>query len=179
MKKLPLKNPVKNAFNGLYVAFIAFFAFVLISGAVKGARRHQGVRPDAAPVSSVDAAAVASCLSDMERLDAELRERMNAVFSATPARHSSETEWETWSPQWRTRLMEVSARCRLDENDVPAAAPLHGAYEGLVRAHRLYTTLSVQFAQGIGPTADQLEAAMKAARQAVSPTPDSVPAQAD
>lgn len=165
MKKIPLHNPVKTAFNGLYVAFLAYLAVVLISGAVKGARHHQGIRPPPAPIFSVDSNAVASCLDSMEQLAGELRARMDAVFSATPARHGSETEWETWSPDWRTKLMEVSARCRLDENDAPAAAPLHAPYAALIQAHRLYTTLSVQFSQGIGPTADQLEAALKAARK--------------
>lgn len=168
MDKHPVKNPVKAAFNGIYVAAIAFMAFVLIAGAVRGARAHQGERPQPAAASEVDRAAARACLADLEKLDAELRERMDAVFSATPARRSSETEWETWSPQWRTRLMQVSARCRLDENDAPESMPLNGAYQGLIRAHRLYTTLTVQFAQGIGPTIDQLNVSMEQARQALA-----------
>ncbi len=168
MEKHPAKNPVKAVFNGIYVAVIAFVAFVLIAGAVRGARAHQGERPEPAAPAEVDRAAARACLADLEKLDGELRERMDAVFSATPARRSSETEWETWSPQWRARLLQVSARCRLDENDAPEAMPLRDAYQGLIRAHRLYTTLTVQFAQGIGPTIDQLNVSMDKARKALA-----------
>ena len=168
MEKHPVKNPVKAVFNGIYVAVIAFTAFVLIAGAGRGARAHPGERPEPVKAADVDRAAARACLADLEKLDAELRERMDAVFSATPARRSSETEWETWSPQWRTRLMQVSARCRLDEHDAPESLPLIDAYQGLIRAHRLYTTLTVQFAQGIGPTIDQLNVSMDKAKKALA-----------
>ena len=142
-------------------------AFVLISSAIRGARGHDGIRPQPAPPEEVTQEAMRGCLADMESLQGELRKRLDAVFAATPARRSSEQEWETWSPAWRARLLQISARCRLEEGDVPEARPLREAYKNLVGVHRLYTTLSVQFAQGIGPTIDQLNLSMEKARAAL------------
>ncbi len=96
------------------------------------------------------------CQTRLTELNAELKAKMNDVFAATPARHSNETTWETWSPGWRDKLMRVSSLCRLEENDVPVAQPLHQPYLDLIQLHRLYTTLAVQFAQGTGPTSDRL-----------------------
>ena len=166
MKTARKRSPVRLVLNLTYVALVAYVAVVLLAGAWKGARAHQGERPRPAPREQVDAAARQSCLADLESLYAELRLRLEALFVSLPARQSS-VEWEAWSPAWRTRLLDVSARCRLDENDVPEAAPLTAAYEGLIRLHQHYTTLSVQFSKEIGPYSDQLNAAMDNAREAI------------
>lgn len=166
MKIVRPKNPVRLVLYALYVALVAYVAVVLLTGAWQGARAHQGDRPLPAPRERVDEAARASCLAELEALYAELRLRLETLFVSLPARQSG-VEWEAWSPAWRTRLLDVSARCRLDENDVPEAAPLRAAYLGLDRLHRHYTTLSVQFSQEIGPYSDQLNEAMTKARASI------------
>lgn len=167
MKSARTRNPIRLFLNLIYVALVAYVAIVLLIGAWKGARAHQGDRPAPAPRAEVDAVARAACLAELESLYAELRLRLEALFVSLPARQSS-VAWEAWSPAWRARLLGVNARCRLDENDVPEAAPLRAAYLGLSRLHRHYTTLSVQFSQEIGPYSDQLNEAMERARASIA-----------
>ena len=173
MKKPPLKNPVKALFNALYIALVAYFAYVLIASSISGARALSGVRPAPASPAAVTSEVIVGCLADLEALEKDLQRHMDAVIHVstdldeTPARRSTEQSWEAWSPAWRAKLLSVGARCRLEERDVPAAEPLAEVYRSLVSVHRLCTTLSVQFAQGIGPSIDELNAAMAKARQSL------------
>lgn len=173
MKTPRTRNPFRLLFNALYIALVAYTAIVLLMGAWKGARTHQGDRPDPVPRESVNETMRAACVSDLEELHAELRSRLETIFVRTPAQSSARkanVEWEAWSPAWRARLLDVGARCRLEENDVPEAAPIRAAYLGLGQLHRHYTTLSVQFSQEIGPSSDRLNAAMEKARTSVERT---------
>ena len=152
-------------------------AYVLVSGAIRGARAHDGIRPQSAPSEEVTPEVMRSCLADLESLEKDLQRHMDAVIHVStdveepPARRSTEQTWEAWSPVWRTKLLEVGARCRLEERDGPAARPLAEVYRSLVSVHRLCATLSVQFAQGIGPTIDQLNLSMEKARAALGAQP--------
>jgi hypothetical protein len=167
VKSPPEYKPVRNALWAVYIAAASFLAVCLGVAALRGAQARMGSAPEPAPASSVDAAAVAACMGELQALYVELNERLNSAVGTLPAKRSS-AEWEDWSPQWRARRLAVGARCRLEERDVPAARPLVEPYQRLGQLHRHYTTLAVQFSKETGPHSDALFEAMKQAREAVA-----------
>ena len=171
-----MKNPPEyKRFRTIVVAvYIAVTVSISILAAISGglgAYARMGKAPESAPRAEVDANALAGCMSELDLLSTELNRRLDSTLASWPARRSS-VEWEDWSPAWQQRLRDVGARCRLEEQDVPAAARLRVAWKRLAQLHRHYTTLAVQFSKEIGPNADALHDAMEQARKSVaSPAP--------
>lgn len=134
----------------------------LISG-YRGAHARMGQAPNPAPRGAVTPEVIGACDRDLEALWKELNARLDATLSSSPARRSG-AEWSDWSPGWRTNLLTVGARCRLDAADVPGARPVARVYRGLLALHRHYTTLVYQFSNEIGPHSDRLRREIEAAR---------------
>jgi hypothetical protein len=127
-----------------------------------------GVAPAPASRASVDDQALALCMGELEALSAELNRHLDVVLGRWPVTRNT-GEWEDWSTPWHQRLLEVGARCRLEEGDVPAAANLAEAWRSLKQLHRQYTTRVIQLSNEIGPWAERLNQAMEKARRSSPP----------
>lgn len=125
-----------------------------------------GTAPEPSKKGTVDVSAMSWCMRELDSLSTELNKTLDATLASWPARRSS-VEWEDWSPNWRGRLLNVGARCRLSKGDVSGTAELQLAYQRLSELHRHYTTLAVQFSKEIGPHADALNEAMRRARNSI------------
>lgn len=166
MKNPPEYRPFRLALWALYISAALFIVATLAVNGFFLARERMGVGGEPAAVEAVDAAALTACMGELQVLHAELNAQMNQTLGSQPAR-TGRLQWEDWSPGWRTRLLAVGARCRLETGDVPAAKAIKEAYDRLGLLHRHYTTLAVQFSKEIGPHSEKLFKAMESARKSI------------
>lgn len=166
MKNPPEYKPFRTGVIAFYIAFTVFASVCFGLSTGIGAYQRMGRLPPSPAPGAVDGAALRGCMKELDQLSTELNGRLDATLASWPAKRSS-VEWEDWSPAWHQRFLDVGARCRLAEGDVPAAAGLREAWRKLGSLHRHYTTLAVQFSKEIGPNADALHDAMEKARRSM------------
>ncbi|MGI5865774.1 MAG: hypothetical protein ACOX6T_27460 [Myxococcales bacterium] len=166
MKNPPEYKPFRVAVAVIYIVVTGFICGCLFYSGYRGAQKRMGEPPELAPREAVDPSAMRRCMAELDDLYAELYGKLEATLSSSPARRSS-VEWDEWSPDWRTRLLQAGAPCRLSVGDVPGTAEMKVAYDRLFALHRHYTTLAVQFSKEIGPHSDKLHQAMEKARRSV------------
>ena len=170
MKNPPEYHRYRLVVWGSYVILTAVGCLCVAVSVCTSSHARMGIAPPVAALTEVDGAARAWCLKELESLNTELNNRLDAMLSSWPARRSG-VEWEDWSPAWRGRLLAVGSRCRLSEGDAPGTRELAVAWERLFELHRHYTTLAVQFSGEIGPHSDKVHHAMDDARRAVGGQP--------
>ncbi len=153
----------------LYALAAVFLCLCTATSVYRGAVSRMGIAPEPAPREQVDDAAIASCVGELGRLWRSLNARLDATLASSPARKSG-ADWESWSPTWRTELLQVGARCRLEQDDLSQARSAADLYRRLLALHRHYTTLVVQFSNEIGPHSDNLMRALQRATTAQAPS---------
>jgi hypothetical protein len=167
MKKNAQDRWPRRSVLAAYILVAGFLCTCITVSVYRGARARMAESPPLAPIQSVDRVTLAWCMSQLDALFLEQNERLDATLASQPARRSS-VEWEDWSPQWRERLLQVGARCRLSRGDAEGSRKLKAVYDRLLELHRHYTTLAVQFSKEIGPYSDTLHQALEKARESVS-----------
>ncbi|MGV3619781.1 MAG: hypothetical protein ACO1OB_03130 [Archangium sp.] len=144
------KDPRFRSFRGaawaVYLTFAVGFSSVIIYSVFKSVLAMSPERPNTAEVISEG-----ECLREARVLFSELEQyRKDATISPDVA-HADERFLKFRIP-WLTRKRGLEAKCALDSR-----ANLKAAFGSLEHVLDLYTTNTVQFASGVGPTIDALK----------------------
>lgn len=132
---------------GLYLAFSIAFSCLIIFSVFKSVLEMSPERPVSGQISSES-----ECIADARGLFGELDQHRQLLASGPEVAHADQRFLE-FRVQWLGRKRALEARCALD-----ARPALKETFVTLEKVLDLYTTESVQFAGGAGPTVDVLKA---------------------
>jgi hypothetical protein len=153
----PRFRPYRMAMWALYLVVAVGFSTLIIisvfSSVLKMSPSFPAAKGDAAPVSE--------CLQGTKSLFAELEAGRQGLIRKEPVT-TADLAWVQFRQDWVTRAHQLKARCAVDQ---PGREKLADVFKHLDEALNLYTTATVQFAGGVGPTVDALHEAMRAAEQ--------------
>lgn len=144
------KDPRFRSFRGgawaLYLAFAVGFSGLIIYSVFVSVLQMSPNWPVTNEVISEG-----ECLREARSLFNEL-EQYRKDTTASPDIEHADQRFLKFRVTWLTRKRAVEAKCALDSR-----AELKSAFASLERVLDLYTTSTVQFASGVGPTVDALK----------------------
>ena len=131
---------------GIYLVVTIFFSCLIIFSVYRSVLRMTPDRPPAGEVQSED-----DCLRDARGLFVELEAERKAQGDQADVKHSDQ-RFLKFRVEWLTRKVALESRCGLESRE-----RTREAFETLDRMLDLYTTASVQFSSGVGPTVDKFK----------------------
>lgn len=132
---------------GLYLAFSIGFSCLIIYSVFKSVLEMSPKQPVVGETLTES-----ECVAGARRLFGELDQRRQ-LLATGGAVASADQRFLAFRVQWLERKRALEARCALDSRP-----SINEAFATLEKVLNLYTTESVQFAGGVGPTVDALKA---------------------
>ncbi len=165
MARDPRYRPFRIALWVVYLAVVGLSIGFTIRSVVANLRGPP--RPSAALPTRTT---VRLCLGEIEALNREQHERAWRLGSDLASGEDAVQRWTAWSRGWEQRLDDLADRCRLDVDDpgFPERRPLAAARDAVRRVHRGYTLQINRFASDDVELARAADAALKAARTAIT-----------
>lgn len=144
------KDPRFRSFRGgawaLYLFFAVGFSSLIIYSVFVSVLKMTPGRPSTSEIVSEG-----ECLRDARVLFTELEQFRKDTTSSPDIAHADQ-RFLTFRQPWIQRKRALEAKCGLDSR-----ANLKAMFASLERALDLYTTATIQFAGGVGPTIDELK----------------------
>lgn len=144
------KDPRFRTFRGaawvVYLVFAVGFSSLIIYSVFKSVLEMSPGRPATSQVSGE-----AECLIQARALFTELEQQRRDSTQA-PEVTKADARFLKFRIDWLGRKRALEARCGLESRP-----QLKATFASLERVLDLYTTASVQFAGGVGPTVDELK----------------------
>lgn len=131
---------------GIYLAFSISFSCLIIYSVFKSVWEMSPDQPPAAQTISE-----AECITEARQLFGELDQRRQLLATGAEVSHVDQSFLE-FRVKWLQRKRALEARCALD-----LRPSLKETFATLEKVLDLYTTESVQFAGGVGPSVDELK----------------------
>jgi hypothetical protein len=151
MSDLGEAHPFRVAVTVLFIGVALALVGVLGVGVVRSLTEEMAL--DAVPTGGRES--FAECAADLNRLRAELDERLSAVERTG---HEAEEIWDAWSAGWRRELTSLELRCRSAASPgSPSGRALAAAARDLRTLVGLYSTHVVQYAREIGGAVEQAD----------------------
>ncbi|MFZ5442841.1 MAG: hypothetical protein ACOZQL_22740 [Myxococcota bacterium] len=145
------KDPRFRRFRGAaWVAYLVFavgFSSLIIYSVFRSVLQ---MTPDTPPASGVSKSET-ECLEGARALFVELEQQRKNLAEAPVVRGADQT-FLHFRVDWLQRKRNLEAQCGLEAREKARLA-----FASLDRAMDLYTTASVQFTGGVGPTVDELK----------------------
>ena len=132
---------------GLYLTFACGFSALIIYSVFKSVIEMSPGQPVVSATISES-----ECIAGARQLFGELDQRRQLAATGDDVAHADQRFLE-FRLNWLERKRSLEARCSLESRP-----SLKETFATLEKALDLYTTESVQFAGGVGPTVDELKA---------------------
>lgn len=145
--KDPRFRPWRGAAWVVYLVFSVGFSSLIIYSVFKSVLAMTPESPPAVGASKSEE----DCLAEARGLFVELEGQRKGLAEA-PVVTSADQAFLHFRVDWLQRKRNLEAQCGLDRREKARAA-----FASLDRAMDLYTTASVQFTGGVGPTVDELK----------------------
>ncbi len=150
-QKDPRFRPFRTVAWAVYLVVAVGFSLLVTVGVFNSVMR---MTPELPPTTG-DVLPAAECVAQARGLFEELDARRQALArEAAPAR--ADVAWVGFRSDWLSRMRRLEARCAVDAK---GREKLGAMFDRLERVLDLYTTATVQFAGGVGPAVEALQAA--------------------
>lgn len=154
--KDPRFRPYRAAAWALYLVVAVGFSLLVTVSVYKSVLEMTPDRPRVAG----ETLTVAQCVEEARSLWDELELRRRNLGAAEQARHVDQA-WSDFRMSWLRREREIEARCAVD---APGREKVRVLFSRLEEVLDNYTTATVQFAGGVGPSVDAFKKALDEAR---------------
>ncbi len=142
----PRFKSFRAASLGIYLVVTIFFSCLIIYSVYRSVLKMTPERPPAGEVRSEE-----DCLRDARGLFLELEAERKAQAEQADVKHSDQ-QFLKFRVAWLTRKLALESACELESRE-----RTREAFESLDRMLDLYTTATVQFSSGVGPTVDKFK----------------------